>query len=112
MRRAPLSVVLLTIALALAGCGGGGPQATPTPFGDAEAGREAYLTTCVTCHGADAKGIPGLGKDLTASEFLRAQTDEQVLAFLQTGRRAPTRSTPPVSICPLEGAIRPSPTTI
>jgi len=29
-----------------------------------------------------------LGKDLTASEFLRAQTDEQVLAFLQTGRRA------------------------
>ena len=88
MRRAPFSVVLLTIALALAGCGGGGPQATPTPFGDAEAGREAYLTTCVTCHGADAKGIPGLGKDLTASEFLRAQTDEQVLAFLQTGRRA------------------------
>jgi disulfide bond formation protein DsbB len=33
-------------------------------------------------------GVPGLGKDLTTSTFVPSQTNEQLLAFLQTGRPA------------------------
>jgi disulfide bond formation protein DsbB len=79
--------VLILAATLLAACGGGA-QASPTPFGDAAAGRQAYLATCVACHGQDAKGVTGLGKDLTTSTFLQEQTNEQLLVFLQTGRPA------------------------
>ena len=85
MPRRTLPLFLLVVAGALAACGS---KTTPTPFGDPVAGRQAFLTTCITCHGQDAKGVTGLGKDLTTSEFLRTQTDEQMLAFLQAGRRA------------------------
>jgi disulfide bond formation protein DsbB len=86
MHRTTFFVVLLAAAL-LSACGSGG-QATPTPFGDPAAGRQAYLATCVACHGQDAMGVPGLGKDLTTSTFVPSQTNEQLLAFLQTGRPA------------------------
>ena len=88
MHRTTFFVLLLAAGLLLAACGGGGPQPTPTPFGDPAAGRQAFLATCVACHGQEAKGVPGLGKDLTTSEFLRSQTDEQMLAFLIAGRPA------------------------
>jgi disulfide bond formation protein DsbB len=42
----------------------------------------------VACHGPDAKGIQGLGKDLTASEFVQTKTNMEMVAFLQTGRPA------------------------
>ena len=81
--------VLALAALALAACGGSAaPSPTPTPFGDPAAGKAAYVSTCVSCHGADAKGIEGLGKDLTTSEFLRTKTNEEMLTFLLTGRPA------------------------
>jgi disulfide bond formation protein DsbB len=88
MHRTTFFVLLLAAGLLLAACGGGGPQPTPTPFGDPVAGRQAFLATCVACHGQEAKGVPGLGKDLTTSEFLHSQTDEQMLAFLIAGRPA------------------------
>ena len=88
MHRTTFLVLLLAAGLLLAACGGGGPQPTPTPFGDPVAGRQAFLATCVACHGQEAKGVPGLGKDLTTSEFLRSQTNEQMLAFLIAGRPA------------------------
>ena len=85
MKRSPLVLALAVLTpLALAACGGGG--APPQPFGDADAGRGPYTSTCVSCHGQDAKGVPGLGKDLTASTWILEQTDEELLAFLQTGR--------------------------
>ncbi len=83
MRQRLLPVLFFITAGALAACG-----STAAPFGDPSAGRNAFLTTCATCHGADAKGIPGLGKDLTTSEFLHSQTDDQMLAFLLAGRPA------------------------
>jgi disulfide bond formation protein DsbB len=88
MHRTTFFVLLLAAGLLLAACGGGGPQPTPTPFGDPTAGRQAFLATCVACHGQEAMGVPGLGKDLTTSEFLHTQTDEQMLAFLIAGRPA------------------------
>jgi disulfide bond formation protein DsbB len=72
--------------------------ALPKPAGDAPAGdewtEEEWLTlgktkfamTCVACHGADGRGIKGGGKDLTTSAFVRAQSEEQLTAFIIRGR--------------------------
>jgi disulfide bond formation protein DsbB len=60
--------------------GGGG--------GDAAAGAEVFAASCASCHGADAKGLPNLGKDLTASEFVSGMSDEELVAFIAVGRAA------------------------
>ncbi|MBI3243268.1 MAG: cytochrome c [Chloroflexi bacterium] len=83
--------LLLAGALIIAACGGGGPAATPTPegpAGDAVAGKAKFETTCTTCHGPDAKGLPGLGKDLTASEFAKGLSNQELVDFLLVGRPA------------------------
>jgi mono/diheme cytochrome c family protein len=82
-------VSALALALILTACGGATQSApTPTPFGDAVAGQAAFASTCVACHGPEAKGLPNLGKDLTISEFVKTQTNDQLLAFLRVGRPA------------------------
>ncbi len=89
--------LMAVLALVLAACGGGGSDgnddggtdATTAPVaGDAVAGEETYSSSCVACHGPDAKGIEGLGKDLTNSEFLNSRSDAEVIAFLKEGRPA------------------------
>jgi disulfide bond formation protein DsbB len=87
-----LVFLLLVAALALAACGGGG-QAAPAqkaeaPKGDAAKGKTVFEGTCASCHGPDAKGLPGLGKDLTTSEWVSTQTDNQLVKFIKTGRPA------------------------
>lgn len=87
----PFFSLLLAGALFLVACGGGGPQPTPTPtgpVGDPVAGKIAFEKTCITCHGADAKGMPGLGKDLTTSQFVASKSDPELVAFIKTGRPA------------------------
>lgn len=59
-----------------------------TLSGDPAKGKELFAGTCASCHGPDAKGIPGLGKDLTTSAFVRQQTDAQLLEFIKKGRPA------------------------
>lgn len=90
-----LLVLALTVGLFVVGCGGGGessttndvaPRATATSAGDAVAGEALFSQTCSACHGADAKGLPGLGKDMTTSVFIHDQSDDQLLAFIKTGR--------------------------
>ena len=54
--------------------------------GDAAAGQATFMTLCFACHGADGKGIPGLGKDMTTSEFIAGKSDEELFAFVRTGR--------------------------
>ena len=51
-------------------------------------GSEIYAGLCVACHGSDAKGITGLGKDLTTSEFLASRTDAEMVEFIIEGRAA------------------------
>jgi len=60
--------------------------------GDAElaefiaSGSRLFVTSCASCHGRDAKGMPGLGRDLTTSTFVAERDDDQMLAFLLKGR--------------------------
>jgi disulfide bond formation protein DsbB len=58
----------------------------PTTPATAAHGRALYMQTCVACHGVDAKGLPGLGKDMTTSEFVRSKSDAELVAFIKQGR--------------------------
>lgn len=52
----------------------------------APAGKQLYMQSCSACHGADAKGMPNLGKDMTGSEFIKGLTDDELLEFIKKGR--------------------------
>lgn len=85
--------VILSIlgGMLLAACGGGAPAPTPTPSvppADPVAGKTAYQKTCVACHGPEGKGVTGLGKDLTTSEFVASKSDADLKGFILTGRPA------------------------
>jgi disulfide bond formation protein DsbB len=80
-----LLTLLVLSGLLMAACGGGAAP-TPTPRGDAVAGKTKFESTCSACHGPDAKGIVGLGKDLTTSEFAKGKTDDELVAFVTKGR--------------------------
>lgn len=100
MRRNLLVLTLLIVVLAmLAACGGGGsepaamtaPAAAPADApvaaaGDVAKGKELFATTCAACHGPEGEGVTGLGKPFTTSDFVSSQSDEQLLAFIKTGR--------------------------
>jgi disulfide bond formation protein DsbB len=92
MKALRLTVFILILAgLLLAACSSGAPAAPtapPVPPGDAGAGKAKFESVCSACHGPDAKGIPGLGKDLTTSEFAKSKTDAELVAFLKQGRKA------------------------
>ncbi len=49
-------------------------------------GQGIYQSICTTCHGMDANGIPGLGKNLVTSEFVASLSDEELLQFIIDGR--------------------------
>jgi disulfide bond formation protein DsbB len=49
-------------------------------------GQSVYQTVCTACHGFDARGIPGLGKDLVESPFVHGLSDEELLNFIIMGR--------------------------
>ncbi|MBI3969334.1 MAG: cytochrome c [Chloroflexi bacterium] len=86
----------IAILLAAAACG---PSAAPAQApaksaapvaaaGDAARGKELYAQSCASCHGPDAKGIQGLGKDLATSAFTKSQSDADLVAFVKKGRPA------------------------
>lgn len=62
------------------------PAGEDTNVSLASAGQELFVGTCSACHGPDAHGITGLGKDLVKSEFLHSLTDDEFLTFVKTGR--------------------------
>jgi cytochrome c5 len=79
-------IVLAALTLPLLGC----PQDTKTPAAaaskkPAEAAPALFARTCGACHGKDAKGLPGLGKDMTASEFIKKSSDAEILKLVNTG---------------------------
>jgi cytochrome c5 len=94
--KATISALALFGLLAFcAGCGGEGDASTTTtadtPQVDANMlarakGKQVFKQTCVACHGEDAKGIEGLGKDWTKSEYIANSSDDEIVAFLKVGR--------------------------
>ena len=97
-----MATMLLILALTLAACGGGSqqssqsssgsntqasqPEATQAPAGDPAAGQEKFELTCSACHGKSGEGVPGLGKDMTVSEFIAGKTDTELVEFIKVGR--------------------------
>lgn len=101
-----LLLMFLLMGMILAGCGGEGdtnggntaaeeentaveePAAEESEeiVGDADAGKTHYDSVCIACHGADATGMPNLGKDLTNSEFTQSLSDEELVEFIKMGR--------------------------
>lgn len=93
-----LSMVIFTVlAIVLASCGSG--EQTPASGqqpgvaqkaalqkGDPAKGKDLYVQSCSACHGPDATGVKGLGKDMTTSEFVKTRTDEQLLEYTLKGR--------------------------
>lgn len=96
-----LVILIALIALAVAACGGngdadsgdnGGSSGDAAPVSvappDAGHGQELFGNTCTACHGSDARGIAGLGKDLTESTFADDLTDAELVTFIIEGRPA------------------------
>lgn len=96
-----LSIVLLIVlAFGLTACGGSSGAAsasqsgssaaeqgaTEAPTGDPAEGKELFVGTCAACHGPEGGGVPGLGKDMTTSEFIAERTDTELLEFIKMGR--------------------------
>jgi mono/diheme cytochrome c family protein len=52
-----------------------------------ETGRDTFLTTCAACHGQNAQGIQGLGKNLIESEFVSGMSDDELVQFIIVGRQ-------------------------
>lgn len=90
-----LLTLVLILMLAVAACGDD-DEPTPTPaaaaaeqpaaFGNAENGKALFASTCAVCHGPEGKGVQGLGKDMTTSTFIAGLSDDEMLAFVKTGR--------------------------
>jgi disulfide bond formation protein DsbB len=54
--------------------------------GHPAAGQTKFVATCAACHGPEGQGIAGLGKDMTASEFIAGHTDQELVEFIKAGR--------------------------
>lgn len=86
-------ITAVLLILLLAGCGGsteagGAAQAEEqsASLGDAAAGEQKYNEVCIACHGLGGAGVEGLGKPFTTSEFVSSLSDEELLAFIKSGR--------------------------
>jgi cytochrome c5 len=100
-----LTLLIVAFTLALAACGGNDePQTTnqagqtaansgaaesAAVVGDPARGQTLYMSSCVACHGADATGVAGLGRSLhpSDSEFVRENSDEELVEFIKVGRQ-------------------------
>ncbi|CAN5739058.1 hypothetical protein BH10CHL1_BH10CHL1_19970 [soil metagenome] len=58
----------------------------PTSQGDAAKGQPIFAASCSACHGLNAEGIKGLGKDMTTSQFIASKSDTELLEFIKQGR--------------------------
>ena len=82
--------VFVLVWIFVVGCNGEGEnvavETETTVSGDPVNGEALFNTTCFACHGIDATGLPGQGKDLTTSGFTRGLTDAQFVDFVKIGR--------------------------
>jgi disulfide bond formation protein DsbB len=95
-----LAILSLMTVLSLTACGGSERLSQPgesntgvvqaaeaqATVGDPAAGQKLFAGTCSACHGPAGEGLPGLGKDMTSSEFIAGKSDEELVTFLKVGR--------------------------
>jgi disulfide bond formation protein DsbB len=55
--------------------------------GDPVHGKALFGMSCFTCHGPTGAGMKGLGAPLRTSKFVASKTDDQLVAFVKTGRQ-------------------------
>jgi len=78
---------LNNIVLWLKSLAGDVPAAAPAGDPAAiEAGASAFAGSCSACHGPEALGVDGLGKNLVGTDFIQAQSAEELVAFISVGR--------------------------
>ena len=92
-KRIAVSIAVFGLSISLVTACAGGAAARPAggaaaakSAGDPTKGKALFAQTCSACHGPDGKGLPGLGKDMTTSEFIKSQTDPQLVEFVKKGR--------------------------
>ena len=83
-----VSLVAVTALLAVACGGGGGGAPAEVESATLAEGHELFKKSCAVCHGQNGEGMPALGKNLNANEFVNNSTDAQLVAFLVEGRPA------------------------
>ncbi len=49
-------------------------------------GHDLFIASCSACHGPGGEGMDGMGKPLTASQFVESKTDEELAVFVKMGR--------------------------
>ncbi len=54
--------------------------------GDVNKGKDLFGMSCSACHGPEGRGVKGLGKDMTSSQFIAGKSDDELLAFIKIGR--------------------------
>lgn len=62
------------------------PTVAPIEPVTAPDGKALFGVTCTACHGPDAKGVPGLGKNMTTSAFIGSKSDAELAEFIKQGR--------------------------
>lgn len=81
-------IVLLGVGSLLGSACSNGVVSAAAVAGNAAAGESKFVATCSVCHGQEAQGLTGMGKDLTTSAFAKSKTDAELVTFLTKGRAA------------------------
>jgi mono/diheme cytochrome c family protein len=77
-------VTLFLLSIVLTACGSS--ASAKEHIGDPVAGEALFMSSCKSCHGPDAQGLPSRGKNLVISEFVESQSDQELVEFLKVGR--------------------------
>ncbi|MDP7005141.1 MAG: cytochrome c [Phycisphaerales bacterium] len=80
-----LKPLILLLPLLILPCCGKEKKVTQAP--SVETGSILWKTSCASCHGADANGLPDLSPTLVGSEFVSNSTDKELLEYITVGRK-------------------------
>lgn len=84
-RKTTIVGLALSVALVATGCGSGGGSDSPEEVAQ---GQKLFKSTCASCHGPNAEGMPKLGKNLHDNEFVQSLSEAELAAFFKQGRPA------------------------
>ncbi len=54
----------------------------------AQDGQRWFSQSCASCHGFNGQGMPRQGASLRTSQFISDQSDDELVAFIKSGRAA------------------------